>query len=67
MLPTVITALSAAQLAHVFKNGADFHMTSIQDGKRTHPSISLRLSLEMASAKRTLALQPDRENTYIQS
>ena len=29
MLPTAATELSAAQLAHVFENGADFLMTSI--------------------------------------
>ena len=32
MLPTAATALSAARSAHVFENGADFLMTSVQDG-----------------------------------
>ena len=40
MLPTAATALSAAQLAHMFENGADFLMTPILDQKRAHPSIS---------------------------
>ena len=40
MLPTVATALSAAQLAHMFENGANFLMTTIQNGKRAHPAIS---------------------------
>ena len=31
MLPTAATELSAAQLAHVFENGACFLMTSIVD------------------------------------
>ena len=40
MLPTTAIALSAAQLAHVFENGACFLMTSIQHRKRAHPTIS---------------------------
>ena len=74
MLPTASTALSAAQLAHVFENGAHFLMTSMRNSGGAHPSISLRLSLERErqrepwldsltgkKTKRTLAKGPDRE------
>ena len=37
MLPTAATALSAAQLAQVFENGAHFLMTSIGDHRRGPP------------------------------
>ena len=62
MLPTTATALSAAHLAHVFENGANFFMTSIADWKRAHTSIFLRLSLEKVFTKKTLAKGLDQEN-----
>ena len=40
MLPTAATELSAAQLAHVFENGADFLMTSIESRGGARPTIS---------------------------
>ena len=62
MLPTAATALSAAQLAQMFENGAHFLMTSIQAGRRARPYISPRPPLpEGAFTNRTLAPQPDRE------
>ena len=38
MLPTAATALSAAQLAQVFENGAHFLMTSIGSNRRDPPN-----------------------------
>ena len=42
MLPTAATAVSAAQLAHVFQKYADFAMTSIVHCGGAHPTISPR-------------------------
>ena len=62
MLPIAATALSAAQFAYMFENSAHFLMTIIGNSKWAHPTISLRLSLEMPSTKRTLAKGPARKN-----
>ena len=47
MLPTAATALSAAQFAYVFENGAHFLMTPIGNSKKGAPNhLSQTLSRE---------------------
>ena len=55
MLHTAATALSAAQLAHVFENGAHFLMTSIGYHRRVPPNNFFQIPFRTALTKRTLA------------
>ena len=63
MLPTAATALSAAQLAHMFEKYADLFMTSIIAREKGAPNYLPQTPFlrGVPWTKITLALRPDRE------